>query len=171
MIAILFLLFIVKKITKRFTYRPSSIFFVFDMIRTVWCGTYDMGHSHVITLLNSISELPTAESDPQNFIYLVISSTILPAIAIMGTALDEPFYHRTSMRHRLWLIYFYSRFQPLKDCRSQKKNSYLKLFNSRRRSTMTQERWQFVNFLFDVDNRKLSSTEVSSSVGSSNGGC
>ena len=42
--------------------------------------------SKVNMSLNSLRELPTAESDPQNFIYLVISSTILPAIAIMGSA-------------------------------------------------------------------------------------
>ena len=52
LIAVLFLLFVIKKITKRFAY----------------------------------SEVPTTDSDPQNFIYLVISSTILPGIAIMGSA-------------------------------------------------------------------------------------
>ena len=60
------------------------------MIRFIWYERsirYGPHHViHVIILLNSISELPTAESDPQNFIYLVISSTILPAIAIMGSA-------------------------------------------------------------------------------------
>ena len=65
-------------------------------------------------------------------------------------------------------------FQPLKDCRSQKKNNYLKLFNSRRRSTMTQERWQPMKPCHcppTTSTKKLSSTKVSSSVSHADDSC
>ena len=140
LIAVLFLLFIIKKITKRFTYRKSSYqILVFGRSNTADRALYFICYESIKKWsANNRFRSPK----------LHISGYLINNIA-WNCHYGIGYYHRFFCVVRTACTLAEDQFrprnpersasQPLKDCRSTKKNSYLKLFNSRRRSTMTQE--------------------------------